>query len=160
MIQAGATRPVTLGRINGRYFLEAAAIGFFGEAIVLGEKAKDRAFGDLSRELGAVVKAESFAFATRGAFIAHGQSRSLVFTNTPATGSRLPDRQHRPDRSISRTQPQRRRVAEGHRGPACRIRGGQASDVDGASFQFHSLTSPPNRGLLSLPTTNASDGHP
>lgn len=90
VIKTDLTRPVTLGRINGRYFLEAAAVGLFGEAIVLGEKAKDRAFGELSRELGAVVRAEPFDFTTRGAFAAHGRSRSLVFTNTPATGSRLP----------------------------------------------------------------------
>jgi hypothetical protein len=31
VVRAGATRPVTLGRVNGRYFLEAAAIGIFGE---------------------------------------------------------------------------------------------------------------------------------
>ena len=43
VIRAGRTRAVTLGRVNDRYFLEAAAIGIFGEAILLGEKAKDGA---------------------------------------------------------------------------------------------------------------------
>ena len=140
VIRAGATRPVTLGRINGRFFLETAAIGFFGHAIVLGEKTKDRAFGELSKELDAVVKAESFAFTTRGAFIAHGRSRSLVFTNTPATGSRLPVGTTDPtdpflELSISvgasRSDIVSRLVASAI---------GKHSDNDGASFQFHSLT--------------------
>src|SRR5437899_1762458 len=37
VIRGGRTRPVTIGRINGQPFLEAAAVGMFGEAIVLGE---------------------------------------------------------------------------------------------------------------------------
>jgi YegS/Rv2252/BmrU family lipid kinase len=90
VVRAGRTRSVTLGRINDRYFLEAAAIGIFGEAILLGEKAKDGALTSISHELGAVVKAQPFAFTTRGDFEGHGRSRSLVFTNTPSTGSRLP----------------------------------------------------------------------
>ncbi|MFZ0918594.1 MAG: diacylglycerol kinase family protein [Candidatus Dormiibacterota bacterium] len=140
VVRAGATRPVTLGRINGRYFLETAAIGFFGHAIVLGEKTKDRAFGELSPELDAVVRADSFAFATRGAFIAHGRSRSLVFTNTPATGSRLPVGNTDPtdpflELSISvgasRSDLVSRLVASAV---------GKHADGDGASFQFNSLT--------------------
>jgi YegS/Rv2252/BmrU family lipid kinase len=90
IVRAGRTRSVTLGRVNDHYFLEAAAIGIFGEAILLGEKAKDGALMSISRELGAVVKAQPFAFTTRGDFEGHGRSRSLVFTNTPSTGSRLP----------------------------------------------------------------------
>jgi YegS/Rv2252/BmrU family lipid kinase len=90
VVRAGRTRSVTLGRINDRYFLEAAAIGIFGEAILLGEKAKDGALTSISRELGAVVKAQPFVFTTSGDFDGHGRSRSLVFTNTPSTGSRLP----------------------------------------------------------------------
>jgi YegS/Rv2252/BmrU family lipid kinase len=90
VVRAGRTRFVTLGRVNDRYFLEAASIGIFGEAILLGEKAKDGELTSASRELGAVVKAQPFAFSTRGDFEGHGSSRSLVFTNTPSTGSRLP----------------------------------------------------------------------
>ena len=33
-------REITLGQVNGEYFLEAAAIGIFGEAIAIGEKAE------------------------------------------------------------------------------------------------------------------------
>ncbi len=90
VVRAGTTRPVTLGRVNGRYFLEAAAIGIFGEAILLGEKAKDGAFKSVSRELRAVIKAQPFAFTTHGDLEGQGRSRSLVFTNTPSTGARLP----------------------------------------------------------------------
>jgi YegS/Rv2252/BmrU family lipid kinase len=140
VVRAGATQPVTLGRINGRYFLEAAAIGIFGEAIVLGEKAKDRAFGELAHELGAVVKAESFTFVTRGAFAARGRSRSLVFTNTPTTGSRLPIGSTAPtdpflelsiDVGTSRTDILSRVVASAV---------GEHSDDEGIRFQFRSLT--------------------
>jgi diacylglycerol kinase (ATP) len=140
VVRAGATRPVTLGRINGRWFLEAAAIGIFGEAIVLGEKAKDRAFGELAHGLGALVKAESFAFATQGAFTAHGRSRSLVFTNTPSTGSRLPIGGSAPtdpflelsiDVGTSRTDILSRVVASAV---------GEHADDEGIRFQFRSLT--------------------
>jgi diacylglycerol kinase family enzyme len=140
VVRAGATRPVTLGRVNGRYFLEAAAIGLFGEAIVLGEKAKDRAFGELGKELGAVVKAESFSFAASGAFTAHGRSRSLVFTNTPATGSRLPIGGSAPtdpflELSVgvgtSRSDILSRVVASAV---------GEHSDDEGIRFQFRTLT--------------------
>lgn len=90
VIRGGRMRAVTLGRVNDRYFLEAASIGMFGEAILLGEKAKDRALTSASRELGAVVKAQPFVFTTAGDFEGHGRSRSLVCVNTPSTGSRLP----------------------------------------------------------------------
>lgn len=141
VIRAGATRPVTLGRINGKYFLEAAAIGIFGEAIVLGEKAKDRAFGELSRELAALAKAESFSFAASGAFAAHGRTRSLVFINTPTTGARLPIGDTDPtepflelsiDVGATRSDIVRRVVAS--------TIGGRHADEDGVSFQFRSLT--------------------
>ena len=140
VVRKGATRPVTLGQINGRYFLEAAAIGVFGEAIVLGEKAKDRAFGELAHELGAVVRAEPFAFATSGAFVARGHSRSLVFTNSPTTGSRLPIGGNTPtdpflelniEVGASRTDIVSRVVASAV---------GEHSNDEGIRFQFRSLT--------------------
>jgi len=141
VIRAGATRPVTLGRINGKYFLEAAAIGIFGEAIVLGEKAKDRAFGELSREIAALAKAESFLFEASGAFTAHGRSRSLVFTNTPTTGARLSIGDTDPtdpflelsiDVGATRSDIVRRVVAS--------TLGGRHPQEDGVTFQFRSLT--------------------
>ena len=141
VIRKGATRPVTLGRINGNYFLEAAAIGIFGDAIVLGEKVKERAFGDLARELGALLNAEFFSFETRGAFAAHGRSRSLVFTNTPTTGARL---------HVGDTDPKDPFLELSFKVGASRAdlvsrvvasaAGGSAQDVEGLTLQFHSLT--------------------
>ena len=46
-VQDGTPHPVTVGRINGHPFLEVAAIGMFGEALQLGEAAKDMVFGKL-----------------------------------------------------------------------------------------------------------------
>jgi diacylglycerol kinase family enzyme len=45
VIKSGTPHPITLGKLNGKIFLEAAAIGLFGETIAAGESAKDRAFG-------------------------------------------------------------------------------------------------------------------
>jgi diacylglycerol kinase family enzyme len=108
---------------------------------VLGEKTKDGAFGSLARELGAVVRAEPFDFTTRGAFAAHGRTRSLVFTNTPATGSRLPVGSAAPTDPFlelninvggSRSDIVGRLVAS--------VLGNRHADGEGASFQFRSLT--------------------
>lgn len=141
VVREGRTRFVTLGRVNERYFLEAASIGIFGEAILLGEKAKDGALTSASRELGAVVKAQPFAFSTRGDFEGHGRSRSLVFTNTPSTGSRLPIGSAAPtdpylELSVgvgeTRSDLLGRLVASSIRG--------KHEDDDTISFQFRSLT--------------------
>ena len=96
VVRAGRTRPVTLGLINGRPFLEAAAIGMFGEAIVLGEKAKDHSFGELGRELRAVAAAARFEYTISGDIAGRGRARSLVVTNTPSIGARLPVGRTRP----------------------------------------------------------------
>ncbi len=90
VIRAGKTRPVTLGRINGKPFLEAAAVGMFGEAIVLGERAKDLEFGRMSHELRAVAGAGPFEYALAGDIEGRGRAVSLVFTNTPSIGARMP----------------------------------------------------------------------
>jgi YegS/Rv2252/BmrU family lipid kinase len=141
VVRTGRTRSVTLGRINDRYFLEAAAIGIFGEAILLGEKAKDGALTSISRELGAVVKAQPFAFTTRGDFEGHGRCRSLVFTNTPSTGSRLPIGTTEPtepylEMSVGVGESRSDLVG---RLVASTIRDRHADD-DTISFQFRSLT--------------------
>jgi diacylglycerol kinase (ATP) len=137
----GLTKPVTLGRINGTYFLEAAAVGIFGDAIILGEKAKERAFGELAHELRALAAAGPFSFVTRGAFAAHGRSRSLLFTNTPTTGARLhigdtdptdPFLEMHIDVGASRADIVSRVVASAI--------GGDSSDDESVGFQFRSLT--------------------
>lgn len=90
VIQAGNARPVTLGRVNGKPFLEAAAVGLFGEAIALGEAAKDRHFGDLRVAFGQVTKAKPFQYRISGDIEGHGSALSLVFANTPSMGARMP----------------------------------------------------------------------
>jgi diacylglycerol kinase family enzyme len=86
----GRPTPVTIGRVNGEPFLEAAAAGMFGAAITLGEAAKDRAFGDLGRRLQELVGAGQFRYRLSGHLTFSGSALSLVFANTPATGARLP----------------------------------------------------------------------
>ena len=83
-------RPITVGRVNGTPFLEAAAIGMFGDAIALGEAAKDMTFGDLAQKLRTVGGAKPFEYHTGGDFHAHGFALSLVFANTPSIGAQLP----------------------------------------------------------------------
>ncbi len=89
IVGAGTTRSVTLGDVNGRPFLEAAAVGLFGDAIVLGERAKELEFGSLAREVHAVAGANSFEYVITGDLEGHGKAFSLVFTNTPTTGARM-----------------------------------------------------------------------
>src|SRR4029077_15572986 len=61
VIKEGRPRPITLGRVNGHVFLEAAAVGLFGEAIGAGDAAKDRAFGEFARGAMRVLGAKPFA---------------------------------------------------------------------------------------------------
>jgi diacylglycerol kinase family enzyme len=90
VIRIGRATPVTLGRVDGRPFLEAAAIGLFGEAIALGDKAKEWAFGELSQNLRGVAGAKPFEYILSGDLEGHGHARSLVFSNTPSIGARMP----------------------------------------------------------------------
>ncbi len=90
LTREGAVVPVSLGRVNGHVFLEAAALGLFGEAIGLGEAAKERAFGDLLDHLGHVVGASRFAYAVAGDLELEGEAWSLVAANTPTTGADVP----------------------------------------------------------------------
>ena len=87
VISRGKVRRVTLGRINEKPFLETAAIGMFGETIVLGEGIKALAFGDIAPHLKAAIAAERFEYALEGDLNGNGATRSLVFTNTPSTGA-------------------------------------------------------------------------
>jgi diacylglycerol kinase family enzyme len=97
VIRTGRTQAVTVGRINGRPFLEVGAVGMFGQALILGEAAKDREFGRLRRELGAFVGATRFAYRISGDIDAEGHALSLVFTNTPTTGARMAIGSKRPE---------------------------------------------------------------
>jgi diacylglycerol kinase (ATP) len=88
--RSGRPRPITLGRVNGHIFLEACAIGLFGETIALGDSAKDMEFGKLGRKLKDVIGAKAFQYELTGDFEGSGTAMSLVFSNTGSTGSKLP----------------------------------------------------------------------
>jgi diacylglycerol kinase family enzyme len=90
VIKEGKPRPITLGRLNGKVFLEAAAIGLFGETIAAGESAKDRAFGAFADDLKHVMEARPFTYELTGDIKGSGSCMSLVFTNTTSIGSQMP----------------------------------------------------------------------
>ena len=86
----GKARPITLGRVNGKVFLEAAAIGLFGETIAAGDSAKERMYGDLARDMKHVVEARPFEYVLSGDIVGSGSCMSLVFTNTSSIGTQMP----------------------------------------------------------------------
>ena len=90
VIKSGKAHPITLGRLNGKIFLEAAAIGLFGETIAAGESAKDRAFGAFAEDLKHVAEARPFTYELTGDIRGSGSAMSLVFTNTTSIGSQMP----------------------------------------------------------------------
>lgn len=90
VIKAGRPHPITLGRVNGKIFLEAAAIGLFGEMIAAGESAKDRAFGDFANDVRHLAEAKPFTYELTGDIRGSGTAMSLVFTNTTSIGSQMP----------------------------------------------------------------------
>ena len=90
VIKQGRPHPITLGRLNGKIFLEAAAIGLFGETIAAGESAKDRAFGAFAEDLKHLAEARPFTYELTGDIRGSGTAMSLVFTNTTSIGSQMP----------------------------------------------------------------------
>jgi len=90
VIKTGKTHPITLGRLNGKVFLEAAAIGLFGETIAAGESAKDQAFGQFANDVVRIAEARPFRYVLSGDIRGSGTAMSLVFTNTASIGSQMP----------------------------------------------------------------------
>jgi diacylglycerol kinase (ATP) len=90
VIKTGRPHPITLGRVNGKIFLEAAAIGLFGEFITAGESAKDRAFGAFAEDVKHIAEAKPFRYELTGDIRGSGTAMSLVFTNTTSIGSQMP----------------------------------------------------------------------
>ena len=90
VIKEGRPHPITLGRVNGKIFLEAAAIGLFGETIAAGESAKDRAFGAFAEDVKHIAEAKPFTYELTGDIKGTGTAMSLVFTNTTSIGSQMP----------------------------------------------------------------------
>lgn len=85
----GRAKAITLGRVNDHIFVEACAIGLFGETIALGDAAKDLAFGQFTNHLQNVIKAKRFHYELSGDFVGTGAAMSLVFSNTGSIGSQL-----------------------------------------------------------------------
>jgi len=90
VIKSGKPHPITLGKLNGKIFLEAAAIGLFGETIAAGESAKDRAFGAFAEDMKHIAEARPFTYELTGDIRGSGSCMSLVFTNTTSIGSQMP----------------------------------------------------------------------
>jgi diacylglycerol kinase family enzyme len=90
VVKEGKAHPITLGRINGTVFLEAAAIGLFGETIAAGDAAKDLAFGAFADAARNVLTAKRFKYKLTGDITGDGSAMSLVFTNTTSIGSQMP----------------------------------------------------------------------
>ncbi len=86
----GRPHGITLGRVNGHVFVEACAVGLFGDAIVLGDAAKDLHFGEVAERLRRVIEAQSFEYELSGDLAGRGSAMSLVFSNTASIGSQLP----------------------------------------------------------------------
>jgi len=90
VVKTGKPHPITLGCLNGKIFLEAAAIGLFGETIAAGESAKDRAFGAFAEDVKHIAEARPFTYELTGDIRGSGTAMSLVFTNTTSIGSQMP----------------------------------------------------------------------
>lgn len=90
VIKEGRPRDCTLGSVNGEEFLEAAAIGLFGQSIALGETAKDWHFGELGGHLREMAATRGFHFRVEGDVALAGTAVSLIIANTPSTGARVP----------------------------------------------------------------------
>jgi diacylglycerol kinase family enzyme len=86
----GNAKPITLGKVNDHFFVEACAIGLFGETIALGDSAKEREYGVLPHNLREVISAKRFHYDLSGDFAGSGSAMSLVFSNTGSIGSQLP----------------------------------------------------------------------
>ena len=85
----GNMRSITLGRVNDHIFVEACAVGLFGETIALGDSAKDMEFGKLAAGLREVIGARRFRYELAGDINGSGSAMSLVFSNTASIGSQI-----------------------------------------------------------------------
>lgn len=90
VIKAGKPAGVSLGQVNGTTFVEAAALGFFGESIVIGEHVKDLHFGELGDGLRRLATARQFRYRVSGDLNLQGTALSVIAANTPSTGSLIP----------------------------------------------------------------------
>jgi diacylglycerol kinase (ATP) len=85
----GRMRAITLGRVNDHIFVEACAVGLFGETIAMGDSAKDMEFGKLAAGLKEMIGARRFKYELNGDIRGSGSGMSLVFSNTASVGSQI-----------------------------------------------------------------------
>ena len=90
VVKKGRSRSITLCRVNGVVFLEACALGLFGETIRLGELAKVRRLRGIGPRIRNVLAAKPFKYVLSKDLVGSGTAMSLVFGNTYSTGYRLP----------------------------------------------------------------------
>lgn len=85
----GRAQAITLGRVNDHIFVEACAVGLFGQTIALGDDAKDFEFGKFAAKLKEVISATRFQYELQGDIQGSGSAMSLVFSNTATIGMLL-----------------------------------------------------------------------
>lgn len=89
VIRKGRPRAVSVGTVNGQPFMEAAMVGFFGEALQAGEAARERELGELLKQVATMINSPKFEFSVNGDLVGRGEARSLFFANTPRIGARI-----------------------------------------------------------------------
>ena len=90
VVKTGQPRPCTLGKAGDEEFLEATAIGVFGDAIEIGEAAKDLHYGDALAKLRAMANESDFAYEITGDVQLQGRATSVIVANTPSIGALIP----------------------------------------------------------------------
>jgi diacylglycerol kinase family enzyme len=97
VVKSGHPKPVTLGKANGEFFLEAMAVGVFGDAIAFGEAAKDLHYGEALARLRKIVNESDFEFTITGTLSRRGRATSVIVANTPSIGALIPVGQASPE---------------------------------------------------------------
>lgn len=97
VVKSGRPKPVTLGKVNDEEFLEATAIGVFGDAIAFGEAAKDLHYGEALSRLRQIANESDFAFTISGSVSKQGRATSIIVANTPSIGALIPVGQTSPE---------------------------------------------------------------
>lgn len=87
VIKTGRPRWVGLGRAGGQPFVEAAGIGFFGEAILAGEAAKELRAGELLGHLRGLAGQAPFRYRLSGDARGSGTATSIIVANTATVGA-------------------------------------------------------------------------
>ncbi|MGH7777364.1 MAG: diacylglycerol/lipid kinase family protein [Candidatus Dormibacterales bacterium] len=87
VVRRGRAAWVGLGAVNGNPFVEAAGVGFFGEALLVGEAAKERRAGELFEHLAHLAGRRPFDYRLQGDLVEVGRATSIIVANTPTVGA-------------------------------------------------------------------------